>query len=142
LPSLRDNEWKDWLEYAEEDRREALDRFSHGKWREACYHAQQAIEKVLKALVIRIGIFMPTHELTELIKIVEEKYKTKILGATVSVEEVRKLALHYYASRYPDATRRLRIKYNEETAKKCIEIMEKVWSVIEKYVKTGKNMGR
>ena len=142
MPNLGDNEWKDWLEYAEEDRGEALDRFSHGKWREACYHAQQAVEKILKALIIRIGIFMPTHELTELIKTVEEKYKTKILGVTISVEEIRKLTLHYYASRYPDATRRLKIKYDEKTAKKCIEIMEKVWSVIKKYVKTGENMER
>jgi len=125
LPSLRDNEWKDWLEYAEEDRREALDRFSHGKWRETCYHAQQAIEKVLKALLIKIGIFVPTHELTELIKIVEEKYKTKMLDATVSVEEIRKLTLHYYASRYPDAIRRLKIKYNEETAKNALKLWRK-----------------
>ena len=68
---------------------------------------------------------MPTYELTELIKIVEEKYKTKMLGVTVSVEEIRKLTLHYYASRYHNATRRLRIKYNEETAKNVLRLWRK-----------------
>lgn len=132
MPSLMDDEWVEWFEYAKEDREEALDRFSHGRWREACYHAQQAVEKLFKALIIKVGVFIPTHDIVGLLRCVEEKYNVRFLGVVVGEEELRELTIHYYASRYPDASRRFRVRYDESLARRCIEIMEKVWKEVER----------
>jgi len=48
LPSLRDNEWKDWLEYAEEDRREALDRFHMGNGEKHVITLNKLLKRYLK----------------------------------------------------------------------------------------------
>lgn len=132
MPSLKGNDWIDWFRYAKEDKEEAIDRFSHRKWREACYHSQQAIEKLLKALAIKVGIFAPTYDIVGLLKLIEEKYEVEILGVTINEEPLRELTIHYYASRYPDASRRFKIKYDECTAKRCIEMMKKIWKEVEK----------
>lgn len=132
MPSLRNDEWREWLEYAEEDREEAHDRFNHGKWREACYHAQQSIEKLLKALTLKSGVFIPTHDIVSLLKYIEDKYGVKVLNVVVVEKELRELTIHYYASRYPNAGRRFKIKYDKKTAEKCIEVMEKIWRRVEK----------
>ena len=71
------------------------------------------------------GVFVPIHDLREL---AEE------LG--VRDEELLKrlsqLTKHYYASRYPDAARRLGIEYGREVAEECVEIVKRVWRVLRR----------
>jgi HEPN domain-containing protein len=66
MPRLASDDWREWLEYARSDYEEATSALSRGSFREACFHAQQSCEKLLKAMLIKRGAFMPIHDLTEL----------------------------------------------------------------------------
>lgn len=61
---------REWLEIADEDVlvAERLSSQEPVLWRPVCFHAQQAAEKYLKALLVRHEIHPPrTHDLTELL---------------------------------------------------------------------------
>lgn len=57
-----------WLEDAEDELDTATLLFDHGKYRSACLHSQQAVEKALKALVLERG-HRParTHDVVDLL---------------------------------------------------------------------------
>jgi len=53
-----------WVKYAEEDLELAKYSFKMGKYRYACYFSQQAVEKLLKAFLIKNKIKIPkTHDI-------------------------------------------------------------------------------
>lgn len=123
MPELVGDSWRDWLAYAEEDRREAEGAFGRGSWREVCSHSQQACEKLLKAAMLKKGIFLPTHDLAMMAE------ECDVKSATLR-EGLAKLTKHYYSSRYPDAARRLGVKYDEATASECLEVMRELWDIL------------
>ena len=126
MPQLASNEWREWALYAEEDRREAHLALERGSWRDACFHAQQACEKLLKAFLIKKGIFIPTHDLKALGDEVA-RYAEEVRAL---LDDMRKLTKHYFAARYPNAARRLGVRYDEETAEECVQIMERLWNIL------------
>jgi HEPN domain-containing protein len=131
LPKLNSDEWKNWIAYAEKDREEARNAFLRKSWSEACFHAQQSCEKLLKALLMKEGTFLPIHDLKNLlIELVREKTELKKLG-----EDLGELTVHYYAARYPDAAMRFNIVYTRENARRCVEVMEKLWEISKGYLK-------
>lgn len=130
MPKLNSNEWKDWITYARKDREEARSAYARSSWSEACFHAQQSCEKLLKAFLMRKGVFLPIHDLRKL----AEENSNEIVEIVELEEALEELTVHYYAARYPDATTRLRVVYGEEVAKRCVEVMEKLWRVLEKHV--------
>lgn len=55
--------YRDWLEEAIDDLEAALELYRVGKWSKACFYSHQAVEKSLKALLIkRLGIYRQTHK--------------------------------------------------------------------------------
>jgi HEPN domain-containing protein/predicted nucleotidyltransferase len=69
---------REWLEVADEDMR-AVGRLSVEPvdWRPVCFHAQQAAEKYLKALLVHHRIHPPrTHNLTELLSEIRQACTT------------------------------------------------------------------
>ncbi|MDE0042080.1 MAG: HEPN domain-containing protein [Candidatus Poribacteria bacterium] len=69
-----------WLRYAEEDLRtaESLLRLPHGIPRHACWLAQQAAEKALKAVLTSLQIDFPrTHDLDTLRNLVPDGWHLK-----------------------------------------------------------------
>ena len=69
-----------WLRYAEEDLRtaESLLRLPHGIPRHACWLAQQAAEKALKAVLTSLQIDFPrTHDLDTLRNLVPDGWQLK-----------------------------------------------------------------
>ena len=127
MPRLASDDWKEWLEYAKSDYEEAISALNSNAFKEACFHAQQSCENLLKAILIKKGMFIPIHDLME-------------LACEVNIEEsmllnkLSKLTIHYYASRYPDAARRAMIKYDLNTAKECVDIMRELWDTLRKYL--------
>ncbi len=119
MPKLLGNDWQDWLSYAEFDRNEAHEAYERGSWREACFHAQQACEKLLKAALLKRGIFRPIHDLVELAE--------EVGGMADLITGLRDLSDHYYGARYPDAARRLKLKYDKDEALKCLSVMDELW---------------
>ena len=127
MPRLASDDWKEWLQYAKSDYEEAISAFNRNAFKEACFHAQQSCEKLLKAILIKRGMFIPIHDLSELAREVG-------IEEPILLNKLSKLTIHYYASRYPDAARRAMIKYDLNTAKECVDIMRELWDTLRKYL--------
>ncbi|MFZ8848944.1 MAG: HEPN domain-containing protein [Thermoproteota archaeon] len=127
MPRLASDDWKEWLQYAKSDYKEAISALNRNSFKEACFHAQQSCEKLLKAILIKRGTFIPIHDLSELAR--ETGIEEPIL-----LNKLSRLTIHYYASRYPDAARRTMIKYDLNTAKECVEVMRELWDTLRKYL--------
>lgn len=90
-------ESKKWLEQAKSDLKAAQNSFKTKNFDWACFQAQQAAEKSLKALILRRqGKLIKTHDLV-------------FLGAEVDLpdnfkEACKELTLIYIHVRYPTAT--------------------------------------
>ncbi|QOJ79301.1 HEPN domain-containing protein [Infirmifilum lucidum] len=130
MPRLNDDEWRSWVVYARRDRVEAHNAVERGSWSEACFHAQQSCEKLLKALLIKEGVFMPVHDLGRL----AEEASSRVVELVELVESLGKLTVHYYASRYPDAATRFSITYDEGVARMCVEVMDELWRVLGRHL--------
>jgi HEPN domain-containing protein len=120
MPQLLGDDWKDWLSYAKTDKDEAYEAYKRGSWREVCFHSQQSCEKLLKGIMLRMGIFLPIHDLKQLAKEISNNLADLY-------QDLGELTKHYYCSRYPNAARRLGIEYDKKEAFKCLKIMEKLW---------------
>jgi HEPN domain-containing protein len=70
--------WREWVEKAEEDFRiadAALRLIPGDNFDTACFHAQQCVEKLLKAILVRAGADVPrTHDLRRLSVLVTAVY--------------------------------------------------------------------
>ena len=87
-----------WLTFAREDLRVAELAVAEDLWNQTCFHAQQCIEKILKAWLADRGETPPrTHKLVDLVMLVGESLLAGL------ADEVRTLDRFYIAIRYPDA---------------------------------------
>jgi HEPN domain-containing protein len=67
------NRWKDWLDQGKRDlERAGLDR-EHRFYEWACFTSQQAAEKALKGLALKLGMTVWGHSLTEIFRILSER---------------------------------------------------------------------
>jgi len=91
----------DWLEEAKADLEHARLSLGNGSYNWACFAAQQAAEKALKAFMMGVGRRRPsrTHDLTRLHVMVRERLK---LPGEV-VERLGELSAYYTIARYPNA---------------------------------------
>jgi HEPN domain-containing protein len=86
-----------WLRISAEDLQSAEVLFDRKLFRPACYHAQQAVEKALKALLIDRNIETPrTHNLLDLNNAVE-----KLGYAAALTDEDAVYLSSIYRARYP-----------------------------------------
>lgn len=134
--------FKEWLEEAKEDLDVARELLRGGHWRRACFFAQQSTEKLLKALLIKKGVFIPTHNLRRLVELVEKEYGVKILNRAVTRNELDKLTAHYILARYapplpgtPDYRRWTELRrrygisrYDERLAREALDVTERLWT--------------
>jgi len=91
---------KRWIVFAKEDLKVSKLALKEGIYNAACFHAQQAVEKIFKSLFVKNGKTVPkVHSL--------EKLRTD-LGKVNAVwnnfeKETRLLDKFYVPTRYPDA---------------------------------------
>jgi HEPN domain-containing protein len=90
---------EDWLKQADSDLCAAQDSASSNHYEWACFQAQQAAEKALKALIISKGSESRIHSI---------KFLLSNLPESVSVSDqiqnaARELDKHYIPTRYPDS---------------------------------------
>ncbi len=127
------NAVKEWIEYAQMDLTtcEQLDAVVVGKqYRIICYHAQQAAEKMLKALLVLFGEvkLVRTHDLTTLLDLVSRYCGIK--DGMVKYAQV--LTPYAVNQRYPggddvdEVQAKIAIKY-------CREIFAWAMETIERY---------
>jgi len=90
-------ETEEWLKIAHEDYRSAERLFEEGLYRMVCYHSQQTVEKILKAVLTEREIdFVRTHNILDL-------RNTAIkLGYEIKLSDEDSVFLNsVYRSRYP-----------------------------------------
>lgn len=90
----------EWVAKAENDLKNAAHTLKLGEdcpTDTVCFHAQQCVEKYLKALLVSLRIdFHKTHDLSELIALLPSRIKLSL-----SVSEQRQLTHYATAARYP-----------------------------------------
>ncbi|MCD6506418.1 HEPN domain-containing protein [Candidatus Poribacteria bacterium] len=86
-----------WLRDSQDDLESAIILLEHGKFKGACYHSQQCVEKCLKALILESGkIPERTHDIIELLG------RVKSLGWDMELEMDDAAFLNsIYRGRYP-----------------------------------------
>ena len=92
------NEAKRWLSFAEEDLRVAELAMQASIYNQACFHAQQCVEKCLKALfVVRDEVAPKTHAISKLLALLKEHPFTDLESSLILLDRF------YIPTRYPDA---------------------------------------
>lgn len=90
-------ETEEWLKIAIEEHKSAGYLFEKGLYRMVCYHAQQAVEKILKAILTEREVdFARTHNILDL------RNAVKSLGYEIELTDEDSVFLNaIYRSRYP-----------------------------------------
>ena len=121
---------RQWIRLADHDLREAERALSEPldpAYEISCFHAQQAAEKYLKALLVTNNISIPsTHDLVRLANQLPVKG-----GITVSVEELAHLTPYAVNSRYPGVD----VPETREDAEFALSIARKVRDTVLKIFK-------
>lgn len=89
-----------WLVFVEDDLRVARLIFGESLYNQVCFHAHQAAEKALKALIAYGGAAPPkTHNLSQLLTLLDD-LEPSLARFT---DELSSLDVYYIPTRYPDA---------------------------------------
>lgn len=94
----REGDPKEWLRYAENDRSAAQHILAYGDYENCAFHCQQAVEKLLKAIIVKQTGQRPphVHDLLTLLR------KIKGLQITEDLERaIGRIDAYYVGSRYP-----------------------------------------
>jgi HEPN domain-containing protein len=116
----RETDVSAWLEYAEADRRSAHNAMQAADYRDVAFHCQQAVEKLLKAVIVQQTGQRPlyAHNLWRLWQSISG------IALPPHIEEaLAALNPHYFLSRYPI----MEVEYDLAAAQEVLERMERVW---------------
>ena len=94
----REEDVREWLAYAEADRKSAHNAMKMQDYRDAALHCQQAVEKLLKTVIVAQTGKRPLyqHDLRTLLR--------KVRGLSIPEELARRVSdldIHYIGTRYP-----------------------------------------
>ncbi len=122
----------EWLRAAEDDLVDAEVLLRAGRYAAAAFHAHQAAEKALKALIVEVRRELPPriHNLLAL---------ARILGIEDEdvLEDLRRLNPHYRVARYPDAANGVPSEmYSEKIATELLEAARRVLSWAKRMLKS------
>lgn len=110
-----------WLEYVEEDLKAAEILFKNKRYLGCIYHCHQAIEKILKAILVEKEKTVPkTHDLLDLLKQSEIKYTKEIL------EFLQELNPYYTPIRYPDTPEAVSLKIKKQRAMRFLKLTKEI----------------
>jgi len=114
-----------WLKFAEESYEDALYNWEGHRYGNTCFCCQQALEKILKAILVEKGIRPPkVHDLMRLARLAKLKIDKE------QAEELRAMTRHYFTVRYPDLNKEL---YRDRLAtKKSLEKMKEFYQWFKK----------
>lgn len=94
-------ETKLWLEFAKESYEDALYNWKGRRYGNTCFCCQQALEKILKAILVEKDKLPPkTHDLILLAK------RARIEIDEDQAEELRAITRHYFLVHYPDLNKK------------------------------------
>lgn len=115
---------KDWLDEAKGDLEHAQNDMEDGFYNWACFSAQQAGEKAIKAIFQRMGAEAWGHSVADLLKELAKKYDIPegLLDGALELDKA------YIPTRYPNAhpSGSPRNRYTKEEAKRLIGYAERI----------------
>ncbi|RME60038.1 HEPN domain-containing protein [Candidatus Parcubacteria bacterium] len=111
------NRYADWLAQAERDLERAAIDIQYEYWEWACFTAQQAAEKAVKALLMKHGFSVWGHSITPMLR--------RLSDVAVPSELIRQAQLldtFYIPTRYPNgfAEGKPADYYNEQNAQEAV----------------------
>ena len=117
------NRSKDWIDQAERDLRRALIDVQYAYWEWACFTAQQAAEKAVKALLMSRGHTVWGHAITPMLRLLEGP----VVPATL-IEGAQLLDAHYILARYPNGFTEGKPAdyYNEQKAQEAVSAADEI----------------
>ena len=117
------DETKQWLEYADENLMSAKVLLDNMLFNPCLQNAQQAVEKMLKAVLVELSIkFKKTHSTNELVMMLAENR----LDIDLAEEECELLDSIYLPSKYPLGSILPDFEPDEQTCRDCIAMAERV----------------
>jgi HEPN domain-containing protein len=121
-----------WLRQAERDLKAARDSFGSENYEWACFQAQQAAEKALKAVLFLRGFrAVLTHSIFELVNRIGDEELKK--------EDIKFLDSVYIASRYPNSFSEEVVPseyFDKGDAEKCLRLSELILKKAKKHIET------
>lgn len=122
-----------WLEFAHYDLKSALWQLKGEIYTSACFAAQQAAEKALKALILSCGTVAPkVHSLDRLLSILRH---LKIVVASIE-QEALELDKYYITTRYPGQYGGPEDLYDRSDAQAAAEGAQAVINFVEKNIRS------
>lgn len=111
------NRYRDWMDQADRDLSRAAIDIEYEYWEWACFTAQQAAEKAVKALLMSLGYSVWGHAITPMLRHLEQ-----ITVPTALITRAQLLDAHYIPTRYPNgfAEGKPADYYNEQKAKEAV----------------------
>jgi HEPN domain-containing protein len=123
-----------WIKRAEDDLLFAETGLKEGFYNQVCFLSHQAIEKYLKAFLIKVKGSIEKkeriHDLAKLAKICE-KFG---LDLSQDYEKLRMLSEFYIPVRYPDASLK---EFDKNTAKEALEIAREIITKIKEKIRNN-----
>ena len=89
---------RDWLRQAERDLEHARKSAELGDYEWACFAAQQAAEKAVKALYQKLGMEVWGHSISRMLESLPDEHRPN----EDLVDKARELDRHYVPTRYPN----------------------------------------
>ncbi|MCH7559214.1 MAG: HEPN domain-containing protein [Planctomycetes bacterium] len=121
------DETKGWLDYADENLRSAKLLFDNELFNPCLQNVQQAIEKMLKAVLVESAIKLKkTHSINELVRILSESS----LNVDMTEDERDLLDSIYLPSKYPLGSILPDFEPDLQTCRKCVALAERVWDSV------------
>ena len=121
----------EWTTKADNDLKNALHTLKLGKecpTDTVCFHAQQCVEKYLKALLVALEIQFPrTHDIESLVLLVP-----KSIRINLTVEQQRRLTEYASMTRYPGSYEIIPLSEARQAVKLAQRIQRKIRKLLEK----------
>ncbi len=128
-----------WLMFAETDLRSAYAVLSEGIYNNACFFAQQTIEKCLKSLLALNDATIPkVHSITKLVRMVDADQR--LFGDLD--QELKRIDDFYIPTRYPDSLPGMLSDGlpNEQDAMGAVTVAQRVYERVMRIVNDAGNV--
>jgi len=135
---IRREQVREWFDASLRDLRSAHRALDGGDFPDACFHAQQAAEKALKAFLRANDVIPWGHDIEALLRWAG-RLGLSVGDLLAEPEEIRMLNEQYMAPRYPNFRAEIGLSiedYTEELADRCIRLAEDIVRRVEEWLST------
>jgi HEPN domain-containing protein len=118
-----------WFEFAKQDLKDAEILFNQKSYRGCSWHCHQAIEKILKAIIIeKGGRPRKIHDLIELLRETEIKLPEDLMNF------IEELNLFYLPPRYPDIYEEVKKIYRSKNIQRIFKLTKTLFLWLRNYL--------